>query len=138
MPILEIIFALIVGYAVLLLVVEVIIWKVQPDMEDVVTLFVNLDDTMVPRKLYGFDYRDKLYVSSNHWFRRWYHAVLKSPQIDVEYAGEIGPRTAVPVVGDERDAIAKAYKLGLFIRTLCGFAPRHFLRLDPRKPGGGT
>lgn len=138
MLIVEVILALIAGYIVLLLVLEAVIWKTQPDMENGVTLFVNLDGTTVPRKLYGFDYDNKLYVSSNHWFRRWYHAVLKSPDIDVEHAGEIRPCTAIPIVGDELVKISEAYKMGFFLRTLCGFAPRRFLRLDPRENEGNA
>lgn len=132
MLILEIAIAVIVGYVVLLLLLEAVISKAQPNMESAVTLFVNRGDAVVSRKLYGFDYGDRLYVSSNHWFRQWYYAILERPQIDVEHAGQVKPYTAVQIGGDERAEIAREYKMGLVLRLMCGFAPRRFLRLDPR------
>ena len=133
MTILEILLAVVVGYVVLLLLLEAVIWKAQPNMESGVTLFVSQGDTVFSRKLYGFDYHDKLYVSSNHWFRQWYHAILKNPDIEVEHAGEVKPVTAVPIDGDEAAEIAREYTMGFVLRLMCGFAPRRFLRLDPRE-----
>lgn len=132
MLVLQIALAAIVGYVALLLLLEAVIWKTQPNMESGVTLFLNRGNAVVARKLYGFEYGDKLYVSSNHWFRRWYYAILETPQIDVEHAGEIKPYIAVPIEGSERLEIAREYKMGFILRLLCGFAPRRFLRLDPR------
>ena len=132
MTILETILIVIAGYFVLLLLLEAVVWKTQPSMEGGVTLLVYRGGSVFTRKLYGFEYRDKLYVSSNHWFRQWYHAILKNPHVDVEHAGEVKPYTAVPIDGDERAEIAREYKMGFVLRLMCGFAPRRFLRLDPR------
>lgn len=131
MTILEVVLAVTVGYFTLLLLLEAVVWKAQPNMENAVTLFVHQGDDVLTRKLFGFEYNDKLYVSSNHWFRQWYHAILKNPQIDVEHAGDVKPFTVVPIEGDERAEIAREYKMGFVLRLMCGFAPRRFLRLDP-------
>ena len=126
-----VVFALIV-YVVLLLLLEATISKAQPDMANGVTLFVNHGDEVVSRKLYGFAYDNRLYISSNHWFRQWYYAVLKHPKINVEHDGEIKRYNVVPIEGDERTQIARMYKMGFVLRFMCGFAPRRFLRLDPQ------
>ena len=119
-------------YILLLLSLEAVVWKVQPDMDNGVTLHVSSGSSEFTRKLYGFEYGGKLYVSSNHWFRQWYHAILDNPQIDVERDGEREPFTAVPIDGDERAEVNREYRMGFLLRMMCGFAPRRFLRLDPR------
>ena len=131
MFILEIVVAAVGVYVLLLLLLEAVIWKVQPSMDNGVTLHVNRGGSRFTRKLYGFEYGDKLYVSSNHWFRRWYHAILDNPQIDVEQSGEKNPFLAVPIDGEERAEVNREYKMGFILRMMCGFAPRRFLRLDP-------
>jgi len=133
MHVVEIAIAILVGYIILLLLLEAVIWKVQPGMENGVTLFVTVDSTIVARKLYGFQFDGDLYVSSNHWFRKWYYAVMANPLVEVEHDGETKPCTAVPVEGDERGRVANGYKMGFVLRLMCGFAPRRFLRLDPRR-----
>ena len=138
MAILQIILIVIAGYVALLLLLEAVVWKVQPNMDSGVTLFVSRGDDVLTRKLYGFKHHNKLYVSSNHWFRQWYQAVLENPNIDVEHEGEAKPYTAVPISGDERAEIARAYKMGFVLRLMCGFAPRRFLRLDPRVSKNGA
>ena len=135
---LELLLVVVTGYVVLLLLLEATIWKTQPDMDGGATLHIRQvgngqQDAMFTRRLYGFDYQDKLYVSSNHWFRRWYHAVLDNPDIEVEHEGQLKPYTAVPISGDEQALIAREYKMRFVLRLMCGFAPRRYLRLDPRE-----
>ena len=132
---LEIILAIAAGYVCLLLVLEFVLWQKQPDMEGVVTLHINYEGQIDKRKLFGFEHGGKLYVSSNHWFRRWYKAVLKSPDIEVERAGHLSAYTAVEVHGEERTDVARAYGSSFVLLLACGFAPRRFLRLDPRVNG---
>lgn len=131
MLILEIAIFILIGYCVLLLILELVAWKVQPDMENSVTLFIEQGGDTIARKLYGFEYKNNLYVSSNHWFRRWYIALLKNPVIEVEREGMKNSYTAVPIKGDELSEISREYKLGFLLRFLCGYAPRRFLRLEP-------
>jgi len=137
MQVLEIAFWLVGVYAILLLLLELVIWKVQPSMENEVTLFVNNDNSVAARKLYGFELDGSLYVSSNHWFRKWYYAVIENPFVDVERSGEIKSYKAIPLEGKERERIANAYQMNLLLRLMCGFAPRHFLRLDLHGVGVG-
>ena len=130
MQLLEILVFVALGYAALLLCLELIVWKIQPNMEGVVTLHINTGETVVSRKLYGLEFNNSLYVASNHWFRSWFHAALAHPDIKVE-RGEITARYSVtPVEGDEHQQVADEYDMGLPLRIACGFAPQRFLRLD--------
>lgn len=122
---------LVIVYIALLLLLELAIWKLQPSMDSGVTLLIGSEDTVTSRKVYGFEHEGGLYVSSNHWFRSWYHAVLKNPIIDVECSGKIKPYKAILLEGDDRERIANAYQMSLIFRLLCGFAPRRFLKLEP-------
>ena len=137
MAIFEILVVVFVVYVTLLLLLEFVAWKLQPDMEDCVVLHFLKADKPDSRKLYGFDHKNKLYVSSNHWFRQWYNAVLENPTINVERDGGRESYTAISVEGDELAEISRAYKLGFIIRLMSGFAPRRFLRLDPEVPVKG-
>ena len=133
MLVLEIALIICAGYLILILLLEAVIWKVQPDMDGGVTLHVNTGEAIVKRKLYGLEYNNKLYVSSNHWFRKWYHAILQNPDIKVERANTVGSYTATPIDGDEHTEVARQYNMGFVLRLLCGFAPQRFLRLDARE-----
>jgi len=71
-------------------------------------------------------------VSANHWPRPWYHRALANPAVEVTEKGERRPFTAVPVTGAELERIQERYPFPLMLKLLTGFAPRKFLRLDPR------
>jgi hypothetical protein len=123
---------ILVGYVVLVLLAELFIWRVQPTMDGGVTIVVTLDDgTRIVRNLFGFEHDGRLYISSNHWFRRWYAAALENPEIEVTREGITRPFTAVDVDGEEYDRLSSHYKMGAVLRFICGFAPSKFLRLDP-------
>ena len=111
---------------------EAAIGTVQPDMEGGVILSTtDSNGATSSRRLAGFKFDGKLYVSSNHWLRGWYHESLQHPEGEVTVDGEKTPRIAVRVVGEERDRLAEAYRMGCVLRFICGFAPSRFLRLDP-------
>ena len=129
---LEIILSIFVAYLALVLLLEAVVGKFQPDMAGVVTLHLDSEGGIVERKLYGFEYDNALYVASNHWFRSWYHAVLTNPELEVERAGVLDTYTAVPLQGDELVEVKRAYGQGFLLRLACGFAPQRFIRLDPR------
>lgn len=131
MMVLEILVFAAIGYLILLLLLELVVWQVQPDMEDAVTLHVQSGDTVVTRKLYGLKHQGTLYVASNHWFRSWYHAARQAGHVEVEHNGATTKCRAIPLVGEEHKAIAAAYDQGLMLKLLCGFAPQRFLRLEP-------
>jgi hypothetical protein len=80
----------------------------------------------------GVELGGQLYVSANHWPRGWYSRAVENPEVEVTSAGETMPYRAVPVAGEERVRIARAYRLPWPIRLLTGFPPRSFLRLVPR------
>jgi len=73
-----------------------------------------------------------LYVSANHWPRRWYHRLVESPEVEVTRDGERASYRALPVDGAERERVLSEYTLPFIVRILTGFPPRAFLRLDPR------
>ncbi len=126
--------AVIIAYLVILLFVEVVVWRIQPAMDGGVMLIIPGDgDALMKRTVYGYRHDGTLYVSSNHWFRSWYRAALRQRDIEVLAEGLDEPRryTATIVAGDELSRVREGYNMGFFLRLLCGFAPRKFLRLDP-------
>ena len=133
MKALKIVAYVLVGYAVLVAVLDVVIGFVQPDM-DVGVLLSTTDaqGKTSSRMLAGVRMDDHLYVSANHWTRFWYYRALANPAVEVTVDGKRNPYTAVPVTGDELERIAAKYQMGFVLRFVCGFAPRRFLRLDPR------
>lgn len=123
---------ILVGYVAILLATEVLVWRVQPAMDGGVRLAIRSDDgEQIERTVYGHIFDGTLYVSSNHWFRSWYRAALKNPEIDVIRDGESQPYRASVVVGEEHSRVLQSYNMGFFLRLLCGFAPSKFLRLEP-------
>jgi len=132
MTILELVIWLVAGYVVLILLIERVVWRFQPPMEGALTLVVNPDqDSRYERRLDSFERQGVLHVSSNHWFRSWYRAVLANPQVDMIRAGTTHRYSAVAVSGGEHKNLLSAYKMGFVLRLLCGFAPSKFLRLVP-------
>ena len=129
--------AVIGAYALLILVLEIVIWRVQPSMEGGVTLTINDGDETVERVLYGHEFEGALYVSSNHWFRRWYYALLENPDIVVARGDAKGRYTVVSVEGDEAERVRADYQMGFVLRLVCAFAPRKFVRLDPAASPAG-
>jgi hypothetical protein len=73
-----------------------------------------------------------LYVAANHWPRAWYRRALTNPNVQITMGGEKRDYRAVPVTGAEHDRVDRARHLGMGVRILTGFPPRHFLRLEPR------
>ena len=121
------------GYGAFVLMAEFLIWRFQPEMDGGVTVYVtDADGKTVERNLAGFEYGNRLYVSSNHWLRHWYHLAKQHSEVQVTREGVRGPYKAVVVTGDERTALSRAYKMGFVLRFVCGFAPSKFLRLEPR------
>ena len=73
-----------------------------------------------------------LYVAANHWPRAWYRRALANPDVQITMGGQKRDYRAVPVTGAEHDRVDRARHLGMGVRILTGFPPRHFLRLEPR------
>jgi hypothetical protein len=122
----------IVGYVAFVACMELAIALVQPEM-DIGVVLTTTDEAgrSSSRTLAGFEFEDRLYVSSNHWLRGWYRQALAQPEVELEIGDTTSRRLAVPVVGEERDRLADAYRMGFVLRFISGFAPSRFLRLDP-------
>lgn len=121
-----------VGYILLVLLVETVVWRFQPPMKGALTLIIYPTAAApIERRLDSFEYQGTLYVSSNHWFRSWYKAALANP--DVEVIRDKSPirYSAEAVPEDEHRVLLSNYRMGFFLRLLCGFAPSKFVRLTP-------
>lgn len=105
---------------------------VQPGEDWVVITTSDADGTTKDTVVAGVESEGHLYVSANHWPRAWYDRAVENPDVEIAHGGQKTARRAVPVIGDERDRIARDYVLPWAIRFLAGFPPRSFLRLDPR------
>lgn len=133
MKYLNIMFYILAGYIVLVLLAEALIWRIQPTMDGGVKITITPNGgPPFDRHLYGFERDGKLFVSSNHWFRRWYNTALEHPDVEVMRDGVVRPFTAVAVGGEEHERVSREYNMGFVLRLLCGFAPSKFLRLEPR------
>ena len=73
-----------------------------------------------------------LYLSVNHWPRGWYYRALQNPEVQVTEDGETRDYLAVPVSEAEHDQLVEEFGLPFVARIFTGFAPRAYLRLDPR------
>ena len=132
MVFLEYIIWIALGYILLVLLIEAVVWRFQPPLEGALTLVVNPDqDSRIERRLDSFVHDGVLYVSSNHWFRSWYRAVLANPDVIVVRNESAHRYSAEAVPDDEHQSLSRAYKMGFVLRLLCGFAPSKFIRLTP-------
>lgn len=119
-------------YIGVVLLAEVLAWRLQPSMTGGVTLRIeDRNGATIERVVYGHVQDDTLYVSSNHWFRSWYRALRRMDELEVVRDGDTQRYRAVEVIGDERARVLESYTMGFPLRLLCGFAPRRLLRLEP-------
>jgi hypothetical protein len=102
-----------------------------PGSTVVITTFAE-DGSAHDRVVARLESDGQLYVATNHWPRAWYKRALANPEVQVTLDGERRAYRAVPVTGVEHDRVEAANGLGVAFRTLTGFPPRYFLRLDPR------
>jgi hypothetical protein len=92
----------------------------------------DADGTSHDRVLSPIDDDGRLFVAANHWPRAWYRRVLENPDVRVTRAGETAEYRAVPVSEEERDRLLDESGFPAIAYLFTGFAPRQFLRLDPR------
>jgi hypothetical protein len=78
------------------------------------------------------DYDGRLFVAANHWPRAWYDRALENPDVSVARNGETTDYRAVPVSEETRERLLGESGFPLVAYFFTGFAPRQFLRLDPR------
>ncbi|MDJ0790010.1 MAG: hypothetical protein QNK05_24705 [Myxococcota bacterium] len=133
MEIAKVLAVIALAYVAFVALMEAVIGTVQPNMESGVRLTTtDAEGRSSERMLALLKLDGKLYISSNHWLRGWYRQALAEPKVLAEVDGIRGAYAAVPIEGEEWDRVADAYRMGFFLRFVCGFAPSRFLRLDPR------
>jgi hypothetical protein len=84
------------------------------------------------RVLSPIDADGQLFVAANHWPRAWYHRALENPEVRVTRDDQTTDYRAVPVSEQERERLLDESGFPLIAYLFTGFAPRQFLRLDPR------
>lgn len=106
----------------------------QPEIEGstIVLSTVGEDGEVHDRVLSPIDHDDQLFVSANHWPRAWYHRALEHPDVRVTRGGQTRDYRAVPVSEQERERLLDETDFPMLAYVFTGFAPRQFLRLDPR------
>ncbi len=100
--------------------------------ETIVITTTDTDGESHERVLSPIDYDGRLFVAANHWPRAWYDRALENPDVSVTRNGETTDYRAVPVGEDERERLLDQPGFPLVAYVFTGFAPRQFLRLDPR------
>ena len=98
----------------------------------IVITTTGADGESYDRVLSPIDDDGQLVVAANHWPRAWYHRALENPDVRVSLEGEITDYRAVPVSEEERERLLDESGFPLVAYVFTGFAPRQFLRLEPR------
>ena len=98
----------------------------------IVITTTGADGESYDRVLSPIDDDGQLVVAANHWPRAWYHRALENPDVRVTREGEITDYRAVPVSEEERERLLSESGFPLVAYFFTGFAPRQFLRLEPR------
>jgi hypothetical protein len=100
--------------------------------ETIVLSTMGSDGKSYERVLSPIDDNGQLLVAANHWPRAWYHRALENPEVRVTRGGKTTDYRAVPVSEQERERLLDESGFPLVLYFFTGFAPRQFLRLDPR------
>ena len=121
-------------YVLIVVAFESLLGFFQPrSPETLVITTVDAEGGTHDRVLSGLASDGRSYVAVNHWPRAWYRRVLDNPNVQITRDGETKDYVAIPVSGEEHARVAGDNPAGIVFRILVGFAPRHFVRLDPRK-----
>ena len=131
---LKIVAILLIVYVGVVIAFESLLGYFQPESQSTLVITTtNKDGVTNDRVLARLDSNGQLYVSANHWPRAWYNQVLENPNVQIDFDGEQGAYLAIPVTDDgEHDRVDRENKHGIGFRILTGFAPRYFIRLEPR------
>ncbi len=101
-------------------------------VETIVITTTGADGKAYERVLSPIDEDGQLFVAANHWPRAWYQRALANPYVQVRRDGKTTDYRAVPVSEEERERLLEESGFPLVAYFFTGFAPRQFLRLDPR------
>ena len=105
----------------------------QPEMGDVVVLTTtDAHGVSVERVLTPIDDDGKIYLSANHWPRAWFRRAVANPDVQVRRGEETRDYRVVGISGDELAGIVERHAHPFLVSVGMGFAPREFIRLDPR------
>ncbi len=132
MKFLKIIAVLVVIYIGIVVLFESLLGYYQPAGGSTVVITTSDADGAYDRVLSRLDSDDKLYVAVNHWPRAWYHRTQENPEVQITMDEQTGDYLAVPVSDEEYDRLQHEHPRGAVGTLLMGFAPRYFVRLDPR------
>ena len=133
MKLLKILLVTALIYVGIVVLFESLLGYTQPQNDGTLVITTTNDEGEAnERVLSRLELNDTTYVAVNHWPRAWYNDALARPQVQVQYNGEAGTYLAVPVAGPEHNQIQNKHPVPLPMRFLMGFAPRHFLRLEPQ------
>jgi deazaflavin-dependent oxidoreductase (nitroreductase family) len=100
--------------------------------ETIVLSTTGSDGKSYERVLSPIDDDGQLFVAANHWPRAWYHRARENPEVRVTRGGKTTDYRALPVSEQERERLLDESGFPLVLYVFTGFAPRQFLRLDPR------
>jgi len=133
MKILKIVLILALVYVGIVVAFESLLGYAQPQNDGTLVISITDNDgASNDRVLSRLELDGKTYVAVNHWPRAWYRNALERPDVKVNYNGATTDHVAVPVSDAEHDRLQSTHPVPTTMRFLMGFAPRHFLRLDPR------
>lgn len=133
MKVLKVVLILALVYVGIVVAFESLLGFVQPQSDG--TLVISITDDAGEsndRVLSRLELDGKTYVAVNHWPRAWYRNALERPGVQVNYEGTTADYVAIEVSDAEHERLQATHPLSIVSRFLMGFAPRHFLRLDPR------
>ncbi len=122
-----------VAYVLVVVAFESLLGYFQPEAPGTLVITtVDADGDSHDRVLSGLESDGRSYVAVNHWPRAWYRRVLEHPNVQINRGGKTEDYLATPVSGEEHARVAQDNPAGIVFRLLTGFAPRYFVRLDPR------
>ena len=127
-------FAIALGvYVGIVVAFESLLGVIQPAGEGTLVITTTDEDGAAhDRVVSRLESGGRLYVAANHWPRAWYHRALANPDVRVTRDGDTADYRAVPVSGEERERLLDDSRFPLIAYLFTGFAPRQFLRLEPR------
>ena len=133
MKFVKIITVLLVVYVGIVAAFETWLGYSQPQAGNTVVITTTDDaGTTKDRVVSRLDSNGQLYIAANHWPRAWYRQVLKNPLVEVTIDSERAAYTAVPATPEEYTRLQAEHPQSLIFKALIGFAPRRFVRLEPR------
>lgn len=134
MKIVKIVGIVLAVYVGIVVIFESLLGYYQPQQGNTLIITTtDADGNRNDRVLSAIDDEGTLYVAANHWPRSWFNDVKQNPQVTITRNGESAEYMAVPVSDEEHERLhTEVQPIPFHIRFLMGFAPRYFVRLEPR------